>query len=185
MKRLWDAGGFRAAVAVQAVMESAFVFFLGLGALEFSRRVDGKPRYLLSGVGAAIGAILSLAYLSFRPVTAALTILAFIAWILFRDRRLQQKSKLVWIHSPAHGLPHQHSFLRPVRSPLAAALLSGDVLEKSPRIRRGLLLFLASLAACCLTPMLPGPFTASWIIHQAMSWSIPPPSRNSGHFTSV
>jgi hypothetical protein len=156
MKRIWDAGGFRAAAAVQAVMESAFVFFLGLGALEFSRRVDGKPRYLLSGVGAAIGAILSLAYLSFRPVTAALTILAFIAWILFRDRRLQQKSKLVWIIPPLTALLINIHFFALFVPLWAAALLAGDILEKSPRIRRGLLLFLASLAACCLTPMLPG-----------------------------
>jgi hypothetical protein len=37
-----------------------------------------------------MGGILSLAYLSFRPVTAALTILAFIAFLLLRDRRFDR-----------------------------------------------------------------------------------------------
>src|ERR1700691_44202 len=82
MKRLWDAGGFRAAVAVQAAMESAFILLLGLAGLALSTRVHGRPHYLASALAAAIGGVLSLAYLSFRPVTAALTILAFIAWLL-------------------------------------------------------------------------------------------------------
>src|SRR5271154_6272940 len=43
MKQLWDAGGFRAAVAIQAAMESAFVLLLGLNALELSARVHGRP----------------------------------------------------------------------------------------------------------------------------------------------
>jgi hypothetical protein len=156
MKRLWDAGGFRAAVAVQAAMESAFILLLGLGALELSSRVHGRPRYLASALAAAMGGILSLAYLSFRPVTAALTILAFIAWLLLRDRRLNQQSRLVWLVPPLTALLINIHFFALFVPLWTGALLTGDVLERSPRIRRGLLLFLASLAACFLTPLLPG-----------------------------
>jgi hypothetical protein len=171
MKRLWDAGGFRAAVAVQAAMESAFILLLGLGALELSARVHGLPRYLASALAAAIGGVLSLAYLSFRPVTAALTILAFIAWLLLRDRRLNQHSKLIWLVPPLTALLINIHFFALFVPLWTAALLTGDLFEsrgmgsgepgraaipRSPRIRRGLLLFVLSLAACSLTPLLPG-----------------------------
>jgi hypothetical protein len=172
MKRLWDVGGFRAAVAVQAAMESAFILLLGLGALELSGRVHGRPRYLASALAAAIGGVLSLAYLSFRPVTAALTILAFIAWLLLRDRRLNQQSKLVWLVPPLTALLINIHFFALFVPLWTGALLTGDLFEsrgmaipRSPRIRRGLLLFLASLAACCLTPLLPG------TIHSVLDYS--------------
>ena len=61
MNRLWDIGGFRAAVAAQAVLESAFILLLGLGSLEFSLRVHGEDRYLASALAAAIGGVFSLA----------------------------------------------------------------------------------------------------------------------------
>ena len=180
MKRLWDAGGFRAAIAVQAAMESAFILLLGLGALELSRRVHGYPRYLASAVAAAIGGVLSLAYLSFRPVTATLTILAFIAWLLLRDRRLNQQSKLVWLVPPLTAILINIHFFALFAPLWTAALLTGDLFEsrgigsgepgraaipRSPRIRRGLLLFVLSLAACCLTPLLPG------TIHSVLDYS--------------
>ena len=165
MKWLWDAGGFRAAVAVQAAMESGFILLLGLSAVELSRRVNGRPRYLASAVGAAMGGILSLAYLSFRPVTAALTILAFIAWVLLRDRRLDQRSKLVWIVPPLTAVLINIHFFALFVPLWTAALLIGDLLERSPRIGRGLVLFIVSTGACCLTPLLPG------TLHSVLNYS--------------
>jgi hypothetical protein len=164
MKWLWDARGFRAAVAVQAGMESAFIFLLGLAALELSRRVHGQARYFASAVAAAMGGILSLAYLSFRPVTAALTLLALVGWLLLRDRRMSQQSKAVWLVPPITAvLTNIHFFALFV--PLwTAALFIGDAKDRrmadpssrSPRLLRGAVLLLLSLAACCLTPLLPG-----------------------------
>jgi len=163
MKWLWDAGGFRAAVAVQAAMESAFILLLGLAALELSRRVHGQARYLASALAAAMGGILSLAYLSFRPVTAALTLLALIAWLLLRDRRMNQRSKAVWLVPPITAVLtnlHFFAFFVPLWT---AALLIGDAMDRRaastsrlPRLLRGFVLLLLSLAACCLTPLLPG-----------------------------
>ncbi len=104
MKRLWDVAGYRGAIAVQALMEMGFILLLGLCALELTAKVYARPRYLAAAVSVAFGAILSLAYLSFRPVTAALTILALIAWLLLRDRRLDQKSWVVWLAVPLTAL---------------------------------------------------------------------------------
>ncbi|MGD0463989.1 MAG: hypothetical protein ABSB74_16015 [Tepidisphaeraceae bacterium] len=160
MKRLWDAGGFRAAVAAQAILESAFIILLGLCAVEFSASAHGRPRYLASALAAAMGGILSLAYLSFRPVTAALVGLSVVAWLLLRDRRKNQTSKAVWLVPPITAVLvniHFYALFVPL---WAAALLIGDVLQSSttrpPRRLRGLLLLLSSLLACCLTPLLPG-----------------------------
>ena len=163
MKWLWDAGGFRAAIAVQAGMESAFIVLLGLGALELSRRIHGQARYLASALAAAMGGILSLAYLSFRPVTAALTLLALIGWLLLRDRRMNQQSKAVWMVPPITAvLTNLHFFA--IFVPLwTAALLVGDAIDRraasaspSPRLLRGAVLLLLLLAACCMTPLLSG-----------------------------
>jgi hypothetical protein len=160
MKKLWDAGGYRAAVAVQAIMESGFILLLGLGALETSRVAHGQPRYVAAILAAAVGGFLSLAYLSFRPVTAALVLLALIAWLLLRDRRMDQRSKSVWIVPPLTAvLINVHFFA--IFVPLwTAALLCGDLLDlksiRQPRLARGAILFLASSLACCMTPLLGG-----------------------------
>src|SRR5580658_7351140 len=42
MKKLWDAGGFRAAIAVQAAMEAAFILLMGMSAFELSATVHGR-----------------------------------------------------------------------------------------------------------------------------------------------
>jgi hypothetical protein len=156
MKKLWDIGGFRAAIAAQALMESAFIFLIGLCALELSTRVHGHARYFPSALAAAIAGLFSLAYLSFRPVTAALVILAFIAWLLLRDRRLNQRSKLVWLVPPITAILINIHFFALFVPLWTGALLAGDLLQHSPHIRRGALLFALSLIACCLTPLLPG-----------------------------
>jgi hypothetical protein len=163
MKKLWDAGGFQAAVGVQAVMEAGFIYLLGMSAVELSRRVCGEPRYLASALAAAVGGVLSLAYLSFRPVTAALVILALIAWLLLRDRRMKQRSRAVWVVPFITVILiniHFFALLVPV---WMGAILVGDVVdgrwgrdERRPRVLRDGILFLASLGACCCTPMLRG-----------------------------
>jgi hypothetical protein len=162
MKRLWDLAGYRAAVAVTALLESSFILLLGLSAVETSRTAHGQPRYLASALAATMGGILSLAYLSFRPVTAAITLLALIAFLLLRDRRLNQKSKSVWLVPPLTALLiniHFYALLVPLWT---AALLVGDVIEsEQPRRRlRGLILLAASALACTATPMLRGLLTS-------------------------
>jgi len=173
MKRLWDVAGYRGAIAAQALMEMAFILLLGLCALELTAKVYTRPRYLAAAVSVAFGAILSLAYLSFRPVTAALTILALIAWLLLRDRRLNQKSRAFWFAVPLTALLINIHFFALFVPLWTATLLIGDLLETklipvspSPgtpgegggggRISRCALLFLLTLLACLATPLLAG-----------------------------
>jgi len=161
MKRLWDQGGYRAAVAAQAAMEAGFIVLLALAALEASESATGRPRYLASALGAAGGAVLSLAYLSFRPVTAAIFMLALIAWLLLRDRRMEQKSRAVWLIPPLVAVlvnVHFFAFLVPLWT---GALMVGDVIEKRAanlqrRPGRDLLLTALCALACTMTPLLPG-----------------------------
>jgi hypothetical protein len=160
MKALWDVGGYQAAVAVQAAMEAGFILLLGICALELSRVVQGEPRYLASAVGAAFGGLLSLAYLSFRPVTAALVVLAVIAWLLLRDRRLEQKSKAVWfvpfIVAVAINI-HFFALFAPV---WLAALLLGDLIENRRIAIRETVLLVTTLLGCLCTPLLLGTIRA-------------------------
>jgi hypothetical protein len=173
MKWLWDVAGYRGAIAAQALMEMAFILLLGLCALELTAKVHTRPRYLAAAVSVAFGAILSLAYLSFRPVTAALTILALIAWLLLRDRRLDHKSRSVWIVIPLTALLINIHFFALFVPLWTAALLIGDLLETklipvSPsagtpgegknggRIFRSVFLFLLTLLSCLATPLLAG-----------------------------
>ena len=102
MKAIWDTGGYRAAVATQAVMQGAIIIFLAMSCIEMQRqaRAGGKPRYLAAAVTTAAGAFLMLPYLSFRPVTAAFVLLAICAWLILRDRRMNEQSRAVWIIIP-------------------------------------------------------------------------------------
>jgi hypothetical protein len=100
MKRLWDHDGYRTAIAGQAIMTGAIVLLIALTSLEMSWIAHGQPRYLASAMAAFAGEFLCLPYLSFRPVTFALLLLALIAWLLVRDRRMKGQSRAVWLIIP-------------------------------------------------------------------------------------
>jgi hypothetical protein len=161
MKALWDHGGYRAAVAVQAVMQWLFLMMLALAGVEASELITGRRRYVASALCAFAGGILSLAYLSFRPVDMAMVLLAIIAWLLLRDRRLHQESRAVWFVPLITALIanlHFYSLLVPLWT---GALFVGDVIEKrSPR--RGGALLVTTLIASLMTPMLPGTLATVW-----------------------
>jgi hypothetical protein len=160
MKGLWDVGGYQAAVAVQAAMEAGFILLLGICALELSRTVHGTPRYFASAFGAAFGGVLSLAYLSFRPITAALVWLVVIAWLLLRDRRMGQKSNAIWLVPFIVAVLINIHFFALFVPIWIAALVLGDLIE-SPRMAiRGAMLLVASSLACLCTPMLGGTIRA-------------------------
>jgi hypothetical protein len=157
MKGLWDTGGFRLALVVQAMLQAAFVILLALSAIELQRQFDDSPRYLPAALATAAGLYLSLAFLSFRPATFAIVLLSLAAWLILRDRRLGEKSKAVWLLIPLAILLiniHLSAILLPL---WLTALLLGSLIEKNPRgIRRYALLTAATILACLATPMLPG-----------------------------
>jgi hypothetical protein len=161
MKKLWDVGGYRAAVITQAVMQWGFLMMLALSGLEASEQISGKRKYLPSALSAVAGGIYSLAYLSFRPVDMTLVLLAIIAWLLLRDRRLNQQSRAVWFVPVITALATNLHFFAFFAPAWAAALLIGDLLEKR-RPRRGAVLFVTTLIASLATPMLPGTLTTIW-----------------------
>ncbi|MGA2231292.1 MAG: hypothetical protein ABSH22_10370, partial [Tepidisphaeraceae bacterium] len=174
IKRLWDFGGYRTAIAAEALMTADLVLFIGLTALEISITHHGRPRYLAAALAAFTGEFLSLAYLSFRPVTFALVLLAAIAWLLQRDQRLGGRSRAVWWIIPLTALlANVHLYV--VFAPLAvAAVFLGEICRSAaygsgtnvkrwavPTRRDSILLAATSLASLA-TPMLPGALAAAW-----------------------
>lgn len=132
MKSLWDMGGYRAAVAAQALMQAAIVALLAMCCLEMQRqsRDNAQRRYLVAAVATVAGAFMAMPYLSFRPVTAALVLLSVCAWLILRDRRLAERSRALWIIVPMTALltnVHLFAFFIPAT---VLALLAGALLER-------------------------------------------------------
>jgi hypothetical protein len=183
MRWIWQAAGWRGAVATQAILQAMFVIFLAAACRARSRAPRAhlgpqgpgltEPGALQAVVATLFGTLLSLPYLSFRPVTAALAALSFCAWILIRDRRSGERSRAVWLLAPAAALIvnlHLYAVFVPL---WVCALLLGaawerralnspvDRIEANRRIERYAVLFLLTLGACALTPMLPGALGAA------------------------
>jgi hypothetical protein len=249
MLAVWNAGGYRLAVAVQAAMQAGIVLAMAAAAVELSRRgaitataqarfavpivkgqspaapprvppsthptpdatpaatphpthdptrnatraktrggaaglcpvgsecVDGEPeiispRYLAAAVATAVGTFLSLAYLSFRPVTLAILLLWIITWLLLRDRRVGQSSPFVWLVVPLTALlANVHLFVWLVPAAVAAMLWGALFEQRWPAGARGslpgsarryALMLAATVAAAGATPMLPGMPRTMW-----------------------
>ena len=99
MKAVWDAGGYRAAIATQAIMQAAIVLLLAGCCVSMQRTVD-LPRYLGAAVAVFGGTFLMVPYLSFRPVTAAFVLLLLIAWLVQRDAQKNYRTRAVWLIVP-------------------------------------------------------------------------------------
>ncbi len=153
MKSVWDAGGYRLAVAVQAVMQAAFVVLLAGCCLES----QGTPNYLAAILATAAGTFLTLAYLSFRPVTAVLVLLAACTWLIRRDRRLDERSTSVWLVVPLTALmTNIHLFAFFVPAALLAMTIGAASESQRRSVQRYAILTTATTTAFLCTPMLPG-----------------------------
>jgi hypothetical protein len=162
MKWIWDHAGVRGVVATEAVLVAALFTFIALAAFERSKK------YFTSCLLTFVAIVLSLPYLSFRPVTMCLALLAFCGWLLTRDRRTLDGE------APAEPLSHQRARLGgrlvlpsalwlivPITAininihffALFAPLWIGCLVISK---RRYLPLFIATALACLATPMLPG-----------------------------
>ena len=193
MKAVWDAGGYRLALGVQVAMQAGFVAAVALGCCAARAAATPRCRFLpapsetvdtgccaapssqlAAVVAAAFATYLSLPYLSFRPVTAALILLALCAWLLVRDRAARERSRAVWLVWPLTALMvnlHLYALFVPA---WVALLLAGAVWERylvalpaerreaDRRVARYFVLLLGSGAACLATPMLPGVIGAAW-----------------------
>ena len=155
MEWTWRTLGWRGAVAIAAISSSVVVVLIALCCIEMA----GKDRRLNCAIATAFGAVLSLSFLSFRPVTFAIVLLGVGAWLLLRDRR--EPSRRVWLIVPIMTLI-TNLHLSAVMVPLwLACLLAGAVRERR-NVKRYAILLAASALACLATPMLPGAARAAW-----------------------
>ena len=134
---------------------------------EITPAVEQDGRIFCAVLATAAAAILSLAYLSFRPVTAGLTLLALIAYVIFRDDRLGHRTRALWLVIPLTALLiniHLYAVIAPIWS---FAVLIGAAIshlrtpaDHRPRwsrvVRRYSWLTIGASLACLATPMLPG-----------------------------
>jgi hypothetical protein len=155
MERIWRFGGFRAAIAVQAVMIAAI---FALVAIAGTARGGSRIGVAITTFAAAY---LSLPYLSFRPATAAIAIFALCVFLLIRDRQRNEATRAVWLIMPLTMLAvnvHLFATLIPLS---VAALFAGAICGRRNFGRYALLLGL-TCAACSATPMLPGLVRSMW-----------------------
>jgi len=189
MKSLWDLGGYRAAILAHALLNAAFVLLVaaacrGMGYQPMSQAhsvlLPGAPDSRHPALAAHATAILpvalfatfiSLPYMSFRPATLAIVILAIIACLLERHR--ERPTRWVWMIVPLTIVlanVHLFAFLVPL---WVGCRMAGAWVQSARTHRAGSagfqhasgsknasrhypLLFAATLCASCATPLLPG-----------------------------
>lgn len=160
MLGIWNTGGYRLVIIVQALVVAGIFTCIALGCHEMSRRDPRGVSPLNVAVAVMAAMYLALPYLSFRPVTFVILLLSLCAWVLLRDRRLEEKSPIVWAILPLLVLAanmHFFAFLVPC---WIGALWIGAMIEPHPqrtrRLRRYGLLLLSTTLCTLMTPMLPG-----------------------------
>jgi hypothetical protein len=175
MFKLWVIGGYRAAILMTSILIIGTLAFTTMAAREMIESVRPStddhaesPRFLETVISIGFASFLSLPYLSFRPVTAAICLLAACVWLVIRDRRLVERSVAVWLVVPLAAFIinlHLFALLIPIWS---ACLLLGALIEKyrpndadgldelRRRARRYGTLLVLTVLACCCTPMLRG-----------------------------
>jgi hypothetical protein len=161
MKWTWDHLGWRGAVACDAAL-SAVILLLVAAAC---RALAGPGRRLAGVIATAFAAFFVIPYLSFRPVTLAILLLATCTWLLLRDRRREggsrRHSRAVWFVVPLTALL-ANVHLCAVFVPLwVGCLLAGAICERRDVRRYATMLALVCLA-CLATPMLPGAARTAW-----------------------
>jgi hypothetical protein len=165
MKAIWDVAGFRGAIAMQALLMAAWVVFIALCARELTRRGrnsgSGNPMAVI--IATVFAMYLSLPFFSFRPVTFVFIMDAACAWLLLRDRRMDETSQAVWGVIPITVFATNCHFFS-IAVPLwILALLAGSAAERAADSckRYGMMLWLTCLV-WCTTPLLPGVIRQMW-----------------------
>jgi hypothetical protein len=160
MLTLWEAGGYRLVILVQSLVVACIFALVTLACLEMSRRDPRGASPLNLAIALLAAIVLALPYLSFRPVTFVILLLALCAWLLLRDRRMHEQSRAVWIIPPTLAVAANMHFFAVLVACWIGALWIGAMVERDQRrrhrVRRyGLLLALA-IVSTMMTPMLPG-----------------------------
>ena len=110
MLAIWNTGGWKAALGIHAAMNGAYVLLIAgcCRELQMTRmtkvQADEYAGAFNTVFATAAAVLWSLAYLSFRPATFAIVLLALSAWLILRDRRMGEKSGAVWWTIPITAL---------------------------------------------------------------------------------
>jgi len=156
MKWSWDHLGWRIAVLAEAVMTTLIVAVIALSCLALA----GPGRRFACVIATALGAGLTIPFISFRPITIAMVLLACCAWLLLRERR-RQSTRAAWLIVPITALL-TNIHLAAVMAPIwVGCLLIGAFIERKDVKHYAILLALSSLA-CLATPMLAGAVRTAW-----------------------
>jgi hypothetical protein len=99
MKWTYDATGLAGVVGVHALCGIVFFGFIAMASLEATRQLAGARRYVATLIVVGFAMLMSLPFLSFRPVTMALALMSVMHWLLWRDRRTNDRA--VWLLVPA------------------------------------------------------------------------------------
>ena len=165
MKHIWDAGGIQLTLLARCAMVIAIILFITLAC----RQLAGRDRPMPTIVAMVFFAWLSFPYLSYRPATAAMVLLAITIWLLLRDRKLNERSRAVWLVIPITALCVNIHLTAIVIPMWVAALLLGAITERNQskiqnpksKIRYTALLIACGLALLA-TPMLKGVIQSTW-----------------------
>src|SRR5262249_53409633 len=144
MKAAWDSDGLRGAVIAQALLGAIIIGLIALACLAMSGIAPQSERFMPAAVGTLLATAWMFVFLAFRPVTLAIAFMAAIVWLLLRDRRLNERSRAVWLIVPLTVLlVNVHVFV--IFAPaLIGALLLGAIIERK-NVRRYALMLALSL----------------------------------------
>jgi hypothetical protein len=173
MRWLLEAGGYRAAVVTYAVCSVAIVALIAMAGRFAQRHRGGEPAargsLLAVVVATGLGTVLTLPYLSFRPVTMAFVVMAGCVALVYRDRAIGERTRAVWLVLPLSALLvnlHLFAVLMPM---WLAGLAVGALVEHrrasireetGRRLKRSIGLAAGAALACLATPLLPGAVAA-------------------------
>jgi hypothetical protein len=150
----WRTLGWQSAVVWEAVATIATIALIALCSLG-SGPVPGLVSRLNCAIATTISAVFTIPYLAFRPVTFAIVILGIIAWLLLRDRRLDNRSRAVWLVIPLTALC-TNLHLAAVVAPIWVGCLFVGAIWERISVRRYATLLIGTSLASLATPMLPG-----------------------------
>ncbi|MGC4030204.1 MAG: hypothetical protein QM754_00450 [Tepidisphaeraceae bacterium] len=150
MHGLWNAGGFRLAQLVTAVCSAGILLLMAAIGRERSERKNDLAVVLLT----AVAALFTLPFISFRPVTFGLLLMAGVVLLLVRDR--QKPSPAVWAVVPMTLLLTNLHLYAVLVVGIVWATAIGGWLDDRRHFKRNALLAIATTLAACATPMLPG-----------------------------
>lgn len=165
MHKIWLWGGYRATLALHSLLLFFIVVVMGAIALE---SVDYSKGGNTSSAAIATGSTIPFIapFLSFRPITFAILVLAVIYWLFIRNQNRHEDTTSIWLIIPLMMIGINLHFFSLVTLVWLAVGIFDDAraIQKRGtaveivkfRTKRNCLLFGLTVAAACSTPMLPG-----------------------------